>query len=63
LAGVSGVGVRAFRVPIRVGCVRTGDFVERVGASDGHTARAMGLAALPYPRIARATSPSQRRGL
>jgi hypothetical protein len=40
-----------------------GDFVERVGASDGHTARAMGLAALPYPRIARATSPSQRRGL
>jgi hypothetical protein len=54
LSGVSSVGVRAFRVPIRVRCVRTGDFVERVGGQphgQGH-----GLAALPYPRTARATA-------
>jgi hypothetical protein len=41
LSGVSSVGVRAFRVPVRVRCVRTGDLVERVGASGSHTARAM----------------------
>jgi hypothetical protein len=54
LSGVSSIGVRAFRVPVRVRCVRTGDFVERVGGQphgQGH-----GLAALPYPRTARATA-------
>jgi hypothetical protein len=61
LSGVSGVGVRAFRVrvPVRVRCVRTGDLVERVGGQP-HS-QGMGLAALPYPRTARATSPSQSR--
>jgi hypothetical protein len=51
----------------RVRCVRTGDVVECVGAAGSHTARAMGLAALPYPRTARATAraragPLSRRG-
>jgi hypothetical protein len=51
---VRGVQRRCPRVPVRVRCVRTGDFVERVGGQphgQGH-----GLAALPYPRTARATA-------
>jgi hypothetical protein len=52
LSGVSSVGVRAFRVR----CVRTGDFVERVGGQPHGQGQGHGLAALPYPRTARATA-------
>jgi hypothetical protein len=58
LSGVS-VGVRAFRVPVRVRCVRTGDFVERVGASGSHTAE---LAQAVLGQRRRRAGPGRRRG-
>jgi hypothetical protein len=59
LSGVSGVGVRAFRVPVRVRCVRTGAFVERVGASGSHMAEPA-QAVLGQRR--RRAGPGRRRG-
>jgi hypothetical protein len=50
----SRVGVRAFRVGVRG--VRTGDLVEHVGAARPHGQEGLGLAALPYPRTARAAA-------